>query len=81
MTLQIGALFWSLLESKTLFFSINIEFNFSGSDINVSICGTQEGSPMNERCLHASCMSSTTKSIGTKKFWIFTEIFSVIPAG
>ena len=52
MPLQIRALFWSWLESEPLFLSINMEFNFSGSDINVSICSTQKGSPKYEGCLH-----------------------------
>ena len=52
MTLQIRALFWSWLESEPLFLSVNMEFDLSGSDINVRICSAQEGSPKNEWCLH-----------------------------
>jgi hypothetical protein len=51
-TLQIGALFRSWLESKPFFLSINVKFNFFGSNVNVGICDTQEGSPKNESCLH-----------------------------
>jgi hypothetical protein len=50
--LQIGALFWSWLEGKLLFLAIDMEFNFSGSDINVSICSAQERSPKDEERLH-----------------------------
>ena len=50
--LQIRALFWSWLESKSLFLAIDMEFNLSSFDINVCICSAQEGSPKNERCLH-----------------------------
>jgi hypothetical protein len=52
MTLQIRALFWSWLESKLFFLSTNVEFNFSGSNVNVGICGTQEASHKDERGLH-----------------------------
>ena len=78
---QIRALFWSCLEGELFFLAINMEFDFSGSNINVRICSTQEGSPKYEGVSMSSCMSSTTKSIGTKKFHIFTRIFSAIPIG
>ena len=78
---QIGALFWSWLEGESLFLAIDMEFDFSGSDINVRICSTQEGSPKYEGCLHVLLHIKYYKSIGTKKFHIFTRIFSTIPAG
>jgi peptide deformylase len=49
---QIGAMFWSWLEGESLFLAIDMEFDFSGSDINVCICSAQEGSPKDEGCLH-----------------------------
>jgi hypothetical protein len=51
------------------------------SDINVGICGTQEGSPKNERCLHVFLHIKYYKVYRNKKFWIFIGIFSAIPAG
>jgi hypothetical protein len=71
MILQIGALFRSWLKSEPLFLSINVEFNFSGSNVNVGICGTQKGLLRMRGVFMSSCMSSTTKSIGMKKFHIF----------
>jgi hypothetical protein len=76
---------WSIVSilawKQITLLSINVEFNFSGFNVNVGICGTQEGSPKNERNFMSSYISSTTKSIGIKKFWIFTEIFLAIHVG
>jgi hypothetical protein len=41
----------------------------------------KKGLPRMRGVFISSYISSTTKSIGTKKFWIFTEIFLAIPAG
>ena len=41
----------------------------------------KKGLPRMRGVFISSCMSSTTKSTGTKKFLIFTRIFSAIPAG
>ena len=49
---QIGALFRSLLEGESLFLAVDMEFDFFGSDINVCIYSTQEGSLKYEGCLH-----------------------------
>jgi hypothetical protein len=68
MTLQIGALFRSWLESEPLFLSINVEFNFSSSNVNVGIYGTQVGLSRMRGVFMSSCISSIAKSIGTKKF-------------
>ena len=43
---------WSIVKSEPLFLSVNMEFDLSGSDINVRICSAQEGSSKNEWCLH-----------------------------
>jgi hypothetical protein len=47
---------WSIVSilawKQITLLSINVEFNFSGFNVNVGICGTQEGSPKNERCLY-----------------------------
>jgi hypothetical protein len=78
---QIGALFWSWLEGESLFLAIDMDFDFFNSNINVRICSAQEGSPKDGGVFMSSYMSSTTKSMGTKKFHTFTRIFSVIPVG
>ena len=41
----------------------------------------RKGLPRMRGVFMSSCMSSTTKSMRTKKFRIFTRIFSAIPAG
>ena len=41
----------------------------------------RKGLPRMMGVFMSSCMSSTTKSIRTKKFLIFTRIFSTIPTG
>ena len=41
----------------------------------------RKGLPRMRGVFMSSCMSSTTKSTRTKKFLIFTRIFSAIPAG
>ena len=41
----------------------------------------EKGLPSTRGVFMSSCMSSTTKSTGTRKFLIFTGIFSVIPTG
>jgi hypothetical protein len=41
----------------------------------------RKGLPRMRGVFMSSCMSSTTKSTGTKKFYIFTKIFSAILAG
>ena len=41
----------------------------------------RKGLPSMRGVFMSSCLSSTTKSTGTKKFLIFTGIFSVIPTG
>ena len=41
----------------------------------------RKGLPSMRGVFMSSCMSSTTKSIGTKKFCIFTRMFSAIPIG
>ena len=79
--LQIRALFWSWLEGESLFLAIDIEFNFSGFDINVCICSAQERSPRMRGVFMSSYMSSTTKCTRIKKFLIFTGIFSAIAVG
>ena len=50
--LQFRALFQSWLEGKLLFLPIDVESDFSSSNINVCICSAQEGSPKYEGCLH-----------------------------
>ena len=61
------------LESKPLFLSINMEFNFSGSDVNVSICSTQEGSRKYEGCLHVLLHVKYYKIYGNKKVSYFYQ--------
>ena len=80
--LDLGALFDLRSEGKLLRLPIDVELDFSGSHINVSIHGAQERPPQDERGLGVgTTMSRTTKSAGLKKFHIFTGIFSAIPTG
>ena len=49
-----------------------------------SVCAfvvLKKGLPSMRGVFMSSCMSSTTKSTSTRKFLIFTRIFSVIPIG
>ena len=48
---DLGTLFELSSEGKPLCLPIDVELNFSGSDINVCICGTQERPSQNERHL------------------------------
>jgi hypothetical protein len=41
----------------------------------------KKGLPRMRVVFMSSYISSTTKSTETKEFWIFTKIFSTIPAG
>jgi hypothetical protein len=67
--------------SVSLFLPVDMESDFSSSNINVCICGAQKGSSKDEGVFMSSYMSSTMKSTSTKKFIIFMGIFSAIPTG
>ena len=68
-------------ETESPLLPIDVELDYSNSRINVCIYHTQEW-PTNMRGIVVSTsMSRMTKSMGTKKFHIFTGISSAIPAG
>ena len=50
-----------------------MEFDFSSSDINMSICSAQEGSPKNEGCLHVFLHIKYYKIYGNKKVLHFYQ--------
>jgi hypothetical protein len=58
-----------------------MEFNFSGFDINVSICIALEGSPKNEGCFHVLLHIKYYKIHMNEKVSFFTKIFLAIPIG
>jgi len=78
--LDLGTLFKFRSEGEPLCQPIDVELNFSGSDTNVCVCGTQERPSQNEGVLASTSISRMRKSMGIKKFRILTGMFSAIPA-
>jgi len=75
------ALFDLRFEGELLLLAIDVELDLSGPDINMAFAVLKNGLPKMSGVLASTSMSSMTKSTGIKKFWIFTGIFSAIPAG
>ena len=48
---DLRALFNLRLEGERLLLTIDVELNFSSSHIDTCVCGTQEWTPKDERCL------------------------------
>ena len=76
---RVEFLFW--LECELLFLIVNGEFDGSFQDINVCIGSAQKSLPKMSDTFESRCMSSTTKSTGTKNYPILTGIFLAMPNG
>jgi len=78
---QIRALFWSWLEGESLFLVLIWNLISLAPTSMCAFVVLRKGLPSVRGVFMSSCMSSTTKSTRTKKFHIFTGIFSMIPVG
>jgi hypothetical protein len=67
-------------EVKLLFFAIDVEADFFGSNINLHPCGAQERSPKDERRFFCGFHIEHHEVNRDKVIRIFTGISSAIPA-
>ena len=76
------ALFNLRFEGELLLLAIDVELDFSGPDINMGVCCTQERPAQNERRLGVNFHVKHDEVDGNKEILDFHNgIFSAIPTG
>ena len=79
--LDLVALFNLRFEGELLLLTIDVELDFSGPDINMGVCCTQEQPAQDERCLGVDFHVKHDEVDRNKEIPDFTGIFSAIPVG